>query len=236
MAPLNRTDFAAAAADDSLSGGPATGASAPPVDPDHPPIGLADGREAQLLAIARRLFARKGFDATSLRDIAEEAHITKAALYYYFPNKDALYERVVIESMDALLDDVTKAVARAPSPTEKVRAFLRASATSMETKRDQWIAGSNAFWQAGATGRRGLALQQRDAYEQLLRRCIEDGIAQGELRRVDPAMAGRLLLSGLNQMARWHRAGGRLTAQEVIDQYLDMILLGLVNRASARGD
>jgi len=193
--------------------------------------GLADGREAQLLAIARRLFAQKGFDATSLRDIAEAAQITKAALYYYFPNKDALYERVVIESMESMLAEVTAAVDRAPTPTAKVRAFLHASANVLENSRDRWLAGSNAFWQAGSTGRRGLALKQRDAYEHLLRDCIERGIAGGELRPVDAAMAGRLLLSGLNQMARWHHPGGALRAHEVMDQYLDMVMLGLVNRA-----
>jgi TetR/AcrR family transcriptional regulator, cholesterol catabolism regulator len=192
---------------------------------------LADGREAQLLSIARRLFARHGYDATSLRDIAEEARITKAALYYYFPNKDALYERVVIDSMDALLAEVTAAVERAPTPTAKIRAFLHASADSLEYRRDHWLAGSNAFWQAGSTGRRGLALTQRDAYERMLRQCIGDGIASGELRAVDDAMAARLLLSGLNQMARWHRPDGSLRAREVIDQYLDMVLLGLLNRA-----
>jgi TetR/AcrR family transcriptional regulator, cholesterol catabolism regulator len=191
---------------------------------------LADGREAQLLAIARKLFAQKGYDATSLRDIAEAAQITKAALYYYFPNKDALYERVVIESMDSLLAEVQAAVSRVPTPTQKVRAFLHASCESLEQRRDKWVAGSNAFWQAGSTGRRGLALTQRDAYEKLLRSCIEAGIACGELRPVDPAMAGRLLLSGLNQMARWHRIGGQLKANEVIDQYLDIVLLGLINR------
>lgn len=208
-----------------------------PLDPDTaapasdaPADPLADGREAQLLAIARRLFAQKGYDATSLRDIAEAAQITKAALYYYFPNKDALYERVVIESMGALLAEVQAAVARAPTPTQKVRAFLLASAESMELRRDQWVAGSNAFWQAGATGRRGLALQHRDDYEHLLRDCIRDGIASGELRPVDPAIAGRLLLSGLNQMSRWHRASGPLRPTEVIDQYLDIVLLGLINR------
>ncbi len=192
---------------------------------------LSDGRESQLLSIARQLFARKGYDATSLRDIAEAAQITKAALYYYFPNKDTLYERVVIESMAALLSEVQTAVARAHTPTEKVRAFLRASAESMEQRRDQWVAGSNAFWQAGATGRRGLALQHRDDYEHLLRQCIADGITSGELRPVNPAIAGRLLLSGLNQMARWHRPGGDLRANEVIDQYLDIVLMGLINRA-----
>lgn len=194
-------------------------------------VGLsADGREAQLLAIAQRLFAQKGYDATSMRDIAEEARVTKAALYYYFPNKDELYKRIVIESMVLLLAEVQAAVGRARTPTEKVRAFLRASAESMDQRRDQWVAGSNAFWQAGATGRRGLALQHRDDYERLLRGCIEAGVASGELRPVDPAMAGRLLLSGLNHMSRWHRTSGPLRATEVIDQYLDMVLLGLINR------
>lgn len=192
---------------------------------------LSDGRESQLLSIARHLFARKGYDATSLRDIAEAAQITKAALYYYFPNKDTLYERVVVESMGSLLAEVRAAVDRVHTPTEKVRAFLRASAESMEQRRDQWVAGSNAFWQAGPTGRRGLALQHRDEYEHLLRQCITDGISSGELRPVNPAIAGRLLLSGLNQMARWHRPGGDLRAYEVIDQYLDIVLMGLINRA-----
>jgi len=193
-------------------------------------IDVLDNREGQLLAIARRLFAHRGFESTSLRDIAEEAKITKAALYYYFPNKDALYERVVIESLESLVDSVSAEVARAVTPTDRVRAFMRASAEFLETKRDQWIAGSNAFWQSGQTERRGVALHLRDTYEKLLRRCIADGIAAGELRPVDAAMAGRFLLSSLNHLARWHVPGGRLSAPEVMEQFIDMALLGLVNR------
>ncbi len=209
-----------------------TDAAAPNSNSNADPASAAapDGREAQLLDIARRLFARKGFDATSLRDIAEEAEVTKAALYYYFPNKDALYERIVIASMDALLADVKAAVARMPTPLTQVRAFLYAAADSLEFQRDRWLAGSNAFWQAGATDRRGLALTQRDAFEGLLRGCIERGIASGELRPVNAAMTTRLLLSGLNQMARWFRSGGPLSAREVMDQYLDIVMLGLINR------
>src|SRR5829696_7542801 len=100
-------------------------ASAEPASPPQDPL---DNREGQLLAIARRLFAHHGFDRTSLRDIAEEARITKAALYYYFPNKDALYERVVIEALESLVEAVSSEVARAGTPTERVRAFMRASA------------------------------------------------------------------------------------------------------------
>jgi AcrR family transcriptional regulator len=205
---------------------PSNNAGAAPL----PATDMRDGREAQLRAIARTLFAQKGYDATSLRDIADAARITKAALYHYFPNKDALYERVVIESMDLLLAKVTAAVERAPTPTAKIRAFLHASADELDHARDRWLSGSNAFWQSSSTGRRDAALRQRDEFEHLLRDCIARGIAVGELRPVDPAIAGRLLLSGMNHLARWHRPGGRLLAREVLDQYLDIVLLGLINR------
>jgi AcrR family transcriptional regulator len=187
-----------------------------------------DSRENQLLAIARRLFAQHGYDRTSLRDIAEAAHITKAALYYYFPNKDALYERIVLESVQLLHDQVAAAVARAEGPTARVRAFMEASAHVQDHGRDRWIAGSNAFWQAATGGQRMAALKLRDSYEGLLRQCIAEGIAAGEMRAVDPAMAGRFLLSALNQMPRWHRPDGKLSAVEVMQQFLDMLLHGLV--------
>ncbi|MBL8338866.1 MAG: TetR/AcrR family transcriptional regulator, partial [Rhodoferax sp.] len=144
-----------------------------------------DNRESQLLAIARRLFAQRGFDRTSLRDIAEEARITKAALYYYFPNKDALYERVVVESLQMLVDTISAELARAKTPTERVHAFMEASADFMDEHRDQWNAGSNAFWQGPQNERRLMALQLRDTYEKMLRQCITDGIDSGAFRPVD---------------------------------------------------
>ncbi|WP_423460337.1 TetR/AcrR family transcriptional regulator [Ottowia sp. VDI28] len=192
-----------------------------------------DSRENQLLAIARTLFARHGYDRTSLRDIAEEAKITKAALYYYFPNKDALFERVVLESLQSLYDETSAAVARAQTPTERIRAFMEASAHVQDHGRDRWIAGSNAFWQGAKEGQRLAALKLRDSYEQLLRQCITEGVASGELRPVDPAMTGRLLLSALNHMPRWHKPGGRLSATEVMQQFLDILMNGLVQDTAA---
>jgi len=200
-----------------------------PIDRSPNAIDPLDSRQGQLLAIARRIFAQRGFNGTSLRDIAEEAKITKAALYYYFPNKEALYEQVVIESMQSLLDLVSAQVERAGSPTARVRAYLSASADFMDHKRDQWMAGSNAFRDGSQLASRGVALHQRDAYEKLLRRCIVDGIAAGEFRAVDPAIAGRLLLSALNHLPRWHSPGGSLSARQVMDQYIDIILVGIAS-------
>ncbi|VTU46358.1 HTH-type transcriptional repressor KstR2 (plasmid) [Variovorax sp. SRS16] len=193
-----------------------------------------ESRESQLLAIARQLFARDGFERTSLRDIAEAADITKAALYYYFPNKEALYERVVVDSMQALFDDVCGAVALVDSPTARIRAFMLASAHVLDHARDRWIAGSRAFHEGGRGGQHLAAIALRDRYESLLRCCIAEGVESGELRAVDPALAGRFLLSGLNQMSHWHRPDGRLSAAQVMAQFLDMALQGLC--VEARGN
>lgn len=194
------------------------------------PTSTGHSREDQLLDIARRLFANRGFHATSLRDIAEEAKITKAALYYHFPNKDELYERVVIQSLDALVQMVAADVARAKTPTDRVRAFMHSSAHFLDEHREHWLAGANAFREAGQTERRGVALHLRDTYEKLLRRCVSEGIEAGEFREVDAAMTTRFLLSGLNYVTRWHSPSGKLTVKEVMGQFVDMALLGLAVR------
>lgn len=201
---------------------------------------MATTREAdrplQLLDIARRLFAQKGYAGTSLRDIASEAGITKAALYHHFPNKEALYDKVVLDGLRALFAYVEQAVAAADGATPKIRAFMRASAENFQSERNQWIASSTTFWSGGSAGHRPAAVQIRDGYEGLLRRCIAEGIASGELRAdLDPGLTGKLLLSVLNQLQRWHKAEGRLTAPQIIDQFVDMILQGIAEPQAPAG-
>lgn len=190
--------------------------------------GRSDTRQEQLIDIACRLFAQRGYEGTSLRDIAEEAKITKAALYYHFPNKEALYERIVLESMQALVDSVREAMSQGATPVDKVRLFMQSSADFLDRSRNSWVAGSNAFWSGSAVDPRAMAVDLRDEYEHLLRDSIKQAIAKGQFREVDPAMAGRMLLSMLNHIARWHSPGGRLTTRQVIEQYLDMAFGGLL--------
>ncbi|GKS94677.1 TetR/AcrR family transcriptional regulator [Acidovorax sp. SUPP2825] len=203
--------------------------AAPANDPvDSAPTTRSDTRQEQLIDIACRLFAQRGYEGTSLRDIAEEAKITKAALYYHFPNKEALYERIVLESMQALVDSVREAMAGGATPVDKVRLFMQSSADFLDRSRHSWIAGSNAFWSGSAVDPRAMAVYLRDEYEHLLRDSIAQATAAGQFRAVDPAMAGRMLLSMLNHIARWHVPGGRLTTRQVIEQYLDMAFGGLL--------
>jgi TetR/AcrR family transcriptional regulator, cholesterol catabolism regulator len=191
--------------------------------------GPAEGglREEQLVTIAANLFAQKGYEGTSLRDIAEQAGITKAALYYWFPEKEALFQRVVAGRMAALVERVTDAVAAVSDPLEKIRAFLLCSAEQIDVDRSGWISSSNTFWSNFDPAQRQAVVPERDRFERLLRQCVSEAVAQRALRDIDPALATRLLLSGLNYLPRWHKPNGRLTAVQVVEQYLDMVLTGL---------
>ncbi len=193
-----------------------------------------DDRQTQLLQIACRFFARYGYKGTSLRDIAEEAHITKAALYYHFPNKNSLYERIVLEGLRVLVEEVTEATSQAETAREKLYAFMMTTAKIYARDPDLWTAGSNAFWVDEDSVPRKAAIDLRDSYEKLLRACIAQGVQAGEFKDVDPALTGRVVLSMINGLSRWFRPEGRLKIEQVIDQYLDIILGGIADDGQRR--
>ncbi|WP_158271705.1 TetR/AcrR family transcriptional regulator [Limnohabitans sp. 2KL-1] len=184
-------------------------------------------RQLQLLEIACRLFSERGFNGTSLRDIAEEAKVTKAALYYHFPNKEALFAKIVLESLEALLNRVRESCAQVDSPEDKVRVFMLTTADNYQQNREAWIASSNAFRTHEESESKAKALELRDQYEKLLRGFIQEGIRAGHFRAVDPSMAGRVLLASINSMSRWHKPQGKLSASGVVEQFVDIVLGGL---------
>lgn len=204
--------------------------SAPEKDPVRVRV---DNRPEQIILIATRLFARHGYEGTSLRDIAEEAKITKAALYYHFPNKEAMYQRIVLDSLRALIETVREAIDAAPTPMEKVRQFMLVSADILESDRDRWMAGSNIFWTVGESEYRKLNIALRNEYEELLRTCIAEAIKAGQFRPCNVAMAGRMFLSILAHLSRWHNPKGAMSPRDVVEQYLEMSFQGLLPRGSS---
>ena len=93
--------------------------TSPPIKNRRKRSAAAEPRDEQLVGIAGALFAEKGYEGTSLRDIAEAAGMTKAALYYWFPEKEALFQRVVAVRMALLMERAQKAVGDETSPIEK---------------------------------------------------------------------------------------------------------------------
>ncbi|MCC6000795.1 MAG: TetR family transcriptional regulator [Pararhodobacter sp.] len=184
-------------------------------------------RVRELLEISAQLFAERGFDATSMRDISKAANVSKALLYHHFTNKDDIYARVALSSSRHLNDFVEERIPADGTAAERVRAFMVATASFFAQHRPAWIAASNAFWTDRNRQRVDERMARRDQFEKRLRQLIREGIEAGEFREVDPADAGRLVLSAINWMHRWFDPEKELSAEEIAARYADLILHGM---------
>ncbi len=82
-------------------------------------------RRDQLLLVARRIFADKGFQATTMDDIAKEAGFTKPILYQYFDSKVELYREIVNQTAEKLMDSLRRNVDAAETPRAKIEVAFR---------------------------------------------------------------------------------------------------------------
>lgn len=197
-----------------------------------PPAGTkmpSEQRKAQILRAATELFAAAGYAGTSLRDVAEKCGMTKAALYYHYPDKESLLKAVVAARMGRLIAAMETALAKQGpgDPMARIRAFLLACARQIDTDRSGWVVGARIFWSIEAISDRDAVIALRDRFENTLRAEIVEAMDRGLLRHEDPGTVTRLLLSWLNYMPRWHKPGGRLTAEEMADEFLRISLAGL---------
>lgn len=82
----------------------------------------APGRREAILRAALREFGARGFEGARVERVARRARVNKALLYYHFGNKAKLYEAVLLEWMEILLEEVRRRTSAERGPTEKLAA------------------------------------------------------------------------------------------------------------------
>jgi AcrR family transcriptional regulator len=178
-------------------------------------------------AAALRHFAVHGYDAASMRQIAADAGITIATLYFHCSTKEQLLFDVLEAQMRGLSEAFDSALATAPdSWVARLAAAIRVHVQYVS--RDEEGANISSSELRGLTGellRRHVAT--RDAYERKFRDLLKQGIAAGEFAPVDvPVIVAGILGIGL-AVGRWYRPGGRLTPDDIANEYIRFILKAL---------
>lgn len=190
------------------------------------PATIAAPRET-ILDHAARLFAEKGYEQTSLNDVAKSVGLSKAAVYHYFPTKQVIYDEIVVSLLGGLCDVVGAAVEAQRDPARKLATFMRAHAAYFEQNYLGFVTVLHGVSGIGTEVKSERQIAVRDRYEQLLKAVLVEAKEEGHLAIPDIALCGKAVLSMLNWLSRWYRPGGPKTAVEIVDTYYAMLFAGL---------
>jgi AcrR family transcriptional regulator len=184
-------------------------------------------REA-LLSMAVRLFNERGYDATSLADIAEALHVTKAALYYYVSGK----EEILLECQRrgaAAFDEVIAADLRhGGTGLERFRDFI-ARYIECETTEFATCVIRSGLDSLGRQGRAEI-LKGRRRLEETLEGILQRGVADGTFAPCDTKMAAFSIFGALHWLCFWYREDGPLSRAEITLRMTTLFTRGLEPR------
>ncbi len=180
----------------------------------------------EIHAAAVDLFARLGYHATSMRAIAAATGIQPAAIYHWYPSKEALLVHLQDDFMDRLTDKVEAAMAAEERPALKLAAAVREHVVFHGLHpRAAFVTDSEI--RALRPDARKRLIAQRDAYQDVFVSATEDGVADGSLRVSNARVAMYSTLLACTGVALWFDAEGPLTLEHVADLQVELVLSSL---------
>lgn len=176
----------------------------------------------QILCRAAVLFYERGFDATSIRDLAEATGISSSTLYHHYRNKQEILYAVVHRFMRAFNVAIIPTLRDTErSPTERLDEAVRLHLEISDARRAELLRVNHIRASLNEAQVRELTRLQW-AYQDAVKHVIEEGRAAGEFATDDVDLATMALLDMLNGVRSWFRHSGALSLNDVVARYTAM--------------
>jgi len=191
------------------------------------------GRREHILAVAARVFARKGFRATSLQEIADEVGVTRPSFYYHFKSKQEILAAILFSALERAEQAVDAVLAGPGNTVERLRAFIfrYVEVNTLNAEVPVLFQSADELEHEEAT----IARQRRSDIDHKLAGLVKEGVERGELRSSAPLISAYGLLGAVNWMHTWYRADGRFTPDEIAEMLADLLLYGIVSDEARKG-
>ena len=207
-----------------LGGGPAVASAE-----DAPPT-RGRGRPAKhsldaLLELVVAEFNARGYDATSMEDLARATGLTKSALYHHVSGKEELLRRAVDRALDALLAVLEEPAATSGAAVDRLEHVVRRSVDVLVAELPYVTLLLRV---RGNTAAERAALDRRRELDRRLAALVQDAIDAGEVRDdLDPRLVARLLFGSVNGVVEWYRPDGGQRGSDVADALVALVFGGL---------
>lgn len=190
--------------------------------------GPASERRDHLVKLAAELFARKGFQATTVREIAEEAGILSGSLYHHFDSKETIVDEVLSTFLDDLIARYRAALETGGDPRTVLSEMVRIGFGTLEPHRAAITVMQNDWNYLRQFERFNYLVKAEEEVEQMWVAQIKAGQGVGLFRPdVDPKLTYRMIRDTIWVAVRWFRPDGRLNTTGLAEHYITVLFDGL---------
>lgn len=193
---------------------------------------LVDSRQ-EILRTAARLFQQRGYDATSMNDVAAALKLSKGGLYHHFQSKDEILFEIMNHAMEITQERVLSPVRSIVDPEERLRSLIRRHMEVVLSPRDREITVMLHENHPLPPALRKRINQRKKEYVHFVENVIADVQKESQRTRgskpnVSPRAAAFALLGMINWIYQWYKPEGNLQAQNLIPQYTDLLFGGIL--------
>lgn len=193
------------------------------------PVAQVDGRAAEVYRTAARIILQKGYDATSVSDIADAMGITKAGLYHYIRGKTELLFEIMQYGLAELEREVMVPARAIADPVERLR-FVISTHARLVTRGDGAVTILVDEARALTPAQNRKVTKLKRAYVDFLRGTLDELREAGKLREISTTVAAFNAIASVNWLSRWFRPDGELSSDEIAEQITDSVLHGTLKR------
>ena len=186
----------------------------------------------EIRSVALDLFYKRGFQATTLRDIAAKVGIQVGSLYNHIASKGELLFEIMENVMLDLLED-QRQVAETPDVVERMR-LLVYHHVKFHGERAEEVFVGNSELRSLSRAQRARVVGLRNDYEQMFMDELQDGIRQGKFLPVDVQVTAYGILAMTTWVSAWYSSRGRLSLEEIAEIYTATVLRGIWNPAAGK--
>jgi TetR/AcrR family transcriptional regulator, cholesterol catabolism regulator len=185
-----------------------------------------NSRRAEICRAAARIFRQRGFDATSVSDIARALKMTKAGLYHYFTSKEELLLEIMMFGLDNVRDEVIIPARAIRDPEERLRQIVIRHA-QITTRAEGAVSQLDELRALPPVAQRRVKELQRKYFD-LVRDTLRELKAERRLRDVDLTVAAFSTIGMILWLPRWFRQGGRLNNEQAAAEIARLALAGVL--------
>ncbi|MAA66283.1 MAG: TetR family transcriptional regulator [Alteromonadaceae bacterium] len=183
-----------------------------------------NGARGRLLREAARLFRDKGYERTTVRDLAAAIGIQSGSLFHHFRTKEEILKAVMVETILLNTALMRHAVAEAQAPVDRLRALVRCELESINGQTGEAMAVLVFEWRSLSVDAQSDILKLRDVYEKIWLDVLGELKQSGGVN-ADPFIVRRMLTGALSWTVTWYRQDGPITLDQLADQVMAMLQL-----------